>query len=591
MSTCCVEGCCEEGVFRTRTKPTWCKAHILDVYIKGGLQLIVEFTNPNDYLLTRCVNCGFEGHYRFKYVLEKVQICEAVCRACFWRSWAVEQRDSLGYSDDDSIVSLSDVKRVAAANGYTYVRALTCPSMAWDPHETRCNTCGRIEALRPSDMCGCSCQRNTKSRSGVDNNGKRVRLFKELESPVVEWWDHERNDEKLWNTARPRGRQEVWWVCPEGHRFKLQIAEMTVTAPRCPACRERSENERRKRREALRGLSIAQVPELLQAWDDQMPPESVLVISEGYRERYHFRCSNGHARTCEPFDILSIECPSCLGLETKRKRNEEAEKNPEGFRLSPEIASQWDHERNLPLKLAAISPDSKRLVWWRDPVCGHEFQAVVSDRDKYQRYRCPECQTILDSFAFSYPDLARQWDPSNGVSPWKIRPTSSRLPEAPWWICTNNPEHRWQAPIASRIGGAGCPECRVSGKSEIERQYFEAAKTRWLNVHSGQHINRDSSTGRSWWEADILIEVGGQKLIVEYDGSYWHRDKHMTDLQKTNDFLKLGFFVCRIREFPLESLQIQNSRYLEIVTYPSFQEPVKDIEKIARWLSKYGSDS
>ena len=591
MSTCCVEGCCEEGVFRTRTKPTWCKAHILDVYIKGGLQLIVQFTNPKDYLLTRCVNCGFEGHYRFEYVLEKVQICEAVCRACFWRSWAIGQRDLLGYSDDDSIVSLSDVKRVAAANGYTYVRALTCPPMAWDPHETRCNTCGRIEALRPSDMCGCNCQRNTKSRSSVDSNGKRVRLFRELESPLVEWWDHERNDEMLWSTARPRGRQEVCWVCPEGHRFKLKIVEMSRTSPQCPVCRKQRETEHRKQSEALRGCSIAQVPELLEAWDELRPPENVFITGERYSEKFRFRCPNGHARTCSPFIFLSTDCPACSAIETRRKRNKEAQENPDGFRLSPEIASQWDRERNLPLTLAAISPDSKRLVWWKDPVCGHEFQAVVRDRDKYERYRCPECHTILDSLAFRYPDLAKQWDPSNKMSPWKIRPTSSRLPETPWWICPNNPKHRWRAPLVSRISGSGCPECRLSGKSEIERKYFEAAKTRWHNVVSGQHIDRDSSAGRSWWEADILIELSEQKLIIEYDGSYWHRDKQATDLQKTNDFLKQGFFVCRVREHPLDSLLIQDSHYLEIVTYPSLQEPSKDIDKIARWLSSYGIES
>ncbi|MFV8403022.1 MULTISPECIES: zinc-ribbon domain-containing protein [Dermabacter] len=29
--------------------------------------------------------------------------------------------------------------------------------------------------------------------------------------------------------------------------------------------------------------------------------------------------------------------------------------------------------KNGNLRLADVSPESRRMVWWRDPVCGHEF--------------------------------------------------------------------------------------------------------------------------------------------------------------------------------------------------------------------------
>lgn len=78
--------------------------------------------------------------------------------------------------------------------------------------------------------------------------------------------------------------------------------------------------------------------------------------------------------------------------------------------------SQWHPTRNGSVKLAQVSPQSRRLTWWRNPRCGHEWQATPRERDKYQRLRCPECEMVLDSLGYLYPELATEWAPENSTT-------------------------------------------------------------------------------------------------------------------------------------------------------------------------------
>jgi hypothetical protein len=51
-------------------------------------------------------------------------------------------------------------------------------------------------------------------------------------------------------------------------------------------------------------------------------------------------------------------------------------------------------------------------------------------------------------------------------------------------------------------------------------------------------------------DCDIIFEK--DRLIVEYDGAYWHRLKFERDLEKTRRLVEAGWTVIRIREEPLE---------------------------------------
>jgi len=53
---------------------------------------------------------------------------------------------------------------------------------------------------------------------------------------------------------------------------------------------------------------------------------------------------------------------------------------------------------------------------------------------------------------------------------------------------------------------------------------------------------------------DVDIIINEHKLIVEYDGYYWHKDNEERDRNKSEQLGKLGWRVLRVRESPLEAL-------------------------------------
>ncbi|WP_231913555.1 DEAD/DEAH box helicase [Corynebacterium renale] len=148
------------------------------------MTLLENFTKPTAFLLTRCTRCNFEGHYRFEYVLDRLKIGEPVCRACYWREWAKEAR--VLQNDSEMPVDLSTVKQNAEDNGYTYLGPLTNPSLAGDPHATRCNSCGRVTAQRYGDIgWGCPCQRSRTSRASKSKKNSETAIGKSIRNSAV----------------------------------------------------------------------------------------------------------------------------------------------------------------------------------------------------------------------------------------------------------------------------------------------------------------------------------------------------------------------------------------------------------------------
>ena len=152
----------------TRTSPRFCSRAVLPLGTRHHAGRIPTH---------RCTTCGCEAHYKFQYVLDKNAINEPVCRACYWRQWAAEQR-RLAYMAPVP-VDLEKVRQHAEENGLDYLGPLTDPSLPEDPHRTRCNRCGKISAERTGDIAwGCTCRANPKRQQEPRNQVlPRLRTF------------------------------------------------------------------------------------------------------------------------------------------------------------------------------------------------------------------------------------------------------------------------------------------------------------------------------------------------------------------------------------------------------------------------------
>ena len=159
VQPCAAPGCENTAAFKTRSKPTWCDDHITAILRAGGLEPVEPFTNPDDWRLTRCLNCGCVAHYRLEYTLQKLDEGEPTCRACFWRDWAAKVREAHEKAGVlYPVLDLAALARDAAQLGFDYLQPLTEPPREHDPHLIQCQTCGKRSACRNHDIF-CSCHK------------------------------------------------------------------------------------------------------------------------------------------------------------------------------------------------------------------------------------------------------------------------------------------------------------------------------------------------------------------------------------------------------------------------------------------------
>ena len=573
----CAEPRCEAtAAWGARTKAAWCQEHAAERFRECGLDPLEEIHKATTFTLTRCRSCGCQAHYKLEYALSTHAVGEMTCRACFWRGWAAS---SMSWRAREE-VSLDGVRTLAESKDYEYLGALTTPSLENDPHHVRCLHCGRLSAERPGDIAwGCSCQRRTRRQSSSSTSKT---LLKSSDHPALKWWDHEANDPASLATATLRASREAHWLCPTyGHRFTEKVLRMTSGAPHCPECDKRERAEWQRQMDRYRSMRVSDVPELVEAWDEDVDP-ALVGLTDNFPLR-RFTCPNGHHPRLVPLTYMRYGCNVCRAAETRAMQVQALESPSAPMRLDPEMAAQWHPTANARWDIRSVSPRSKRLFTWRCAECGHEWLASPKDRSYAASLRCPQCRSIFDSLAYHHPDLAAEWSTDNPRSAWQVRPTAAGF--TPTWVCSTEPTHVYSMSLASRTQGGSCPECSEHGKSRVELDHHRAAKERFGHAASGKRVSTGQGQSKRSWNVDIAVQISREELLlIEYDGAYWHRGKQEVDLRKTQSLLKEGHRVVRLREHPLESLPLENNDwYLELTVYATAPDPEHVMDQITAW--------
>jgi hypothetical protein len=151
-------------------------------------------------------------------------------------------------------------------------------------------------------------------------------------------------------------------------------------------------------------------------------------------------------------------CPFCSGRKACPGKTDLAT-------TRPDLAAEWDYEKNGELRPTDVSAGSNKKVWWKCKTGNskHVWQATVVGRAAGSG--CPFCcgQKICPGetdLTTTHPQLAAEWDYEHNGD---LRPTdvSAGSGKKVWWKCKiGNPGHVWQATVASRVRGNGCPFCR-----------------------------------------------------------------------------------------------------------------------------------
>lgn len=197
---------------------------------------------------------------------------------------------------------------------------------------------------------------------------------------------------------------------------------------------------------------------LLEQWDGAKNGTlTASDVSSGSSRKVWWRCEKGHEWEADVKSrtFLSTGCPYCRHKKVAAGYNDLAT-------VRPDVAAEWNGERNAPLTAADVSVASSRRVWWRCEK-GHEYFSMIRSRTS-RNSGCPYCTSKLLLKGFNdletlFPLIARQWHPTlNGsVKPGDIFPATN---VKYWWICEEG--HVWKAAPSARTlkgRGRGCPVC------------------------------------------------------------------------------------------------------------------------------------
>ncbi len=310
----------------------------------------------------------------------------------------------------------------------------------------------RLYARRAGSRCPfCS-----GSRTSLSDNSLLVRRPK-----VAAQWHPTRNGSLTPAMISFGSHRSVWWRCENGHEWRAQV-KSRANGVGCPFCSNRIVEQ------GYNDL-LTCAPNVAAQWDYEknypMRPEE---FTFGSRASVWWNCKNGHHYKTSIYSRtrMDSDCPYCSGNKVLEGYNDLQSR-------FPDIAAQWDYEKNMPLQPSQLTAYANRRVWW---LCekGHSYKTLVSLRAS-RNTGCPYCanRMVLPGFndlETTAPRVAAEWHPTkNGtLTPQMVTAGSNK---SVWWRCSEG--HEWKAIVCSRAGSSqscGCPECAGRRKRHYEQE-------------------------------------------------------------------------------------------------------------------------
>lgn len=205
---------------------------------------------------------------------------------------------------------------------------------------------------------------------------------------IAKMWDFEKNVDQKPEMVSYGSNKKVWWKCKNGHSFKKAISLQTKS-PSCPICNGRQfvkgEND----------LSTTH-PALSKEWcDSRNYPLSSNDVTFRSRRKVWWKCNDCGYEWNAAINIRILSntgCPKCgysKKIQATRQSNTIKKKNTLQDKF-PDIAAEWDYEKNGELKPDTVSYGSNHKVWWICPK-KHHYQAWITDRTGKRKTGCPYC--------------------------------------------------------------------------------------------------------------------------------------------------------------------------------------------------------
>ncbi len=374
-----------------------------------------------------------------------------------------------------------------------------------------------------------------------------------LNPKLAREWNYERNNRLTPKEVMPNTNLTVWWKCDKGHEWQARIASRTKGRD-CPIC---------SNKKVLIGYNdLATVnPKLVSEWNydknGNLRPEDFIANSS---KKVWWKCSKGHEwQTTIINRNKGRGCPICSSerntsfpeyalLYYLRKYGIETEHSykRKGYELDiyipiKKIAIEYDgyfyHKNKTKKDLEKnhkCKEDGIKLYRIREGLPSLNDYSIDYTVDKNQKDLAEVLQKVLseivgfttdidisrdaieienlreytekdNSLLCINPTLAKEWnyEMNGSLRPEHVLANSGKKI---WWKCDKG--HEWQATIAHRNNGRGCPYCSgkkvLAGYNDLATINPKLAKE-WNYERNGNLRPEDFTAGshkKVWWKCE-----------------------------------------------------------------------------------------
>lgn len=196
-----------------------------------------------------------------------------------------------------------------------------------------------------------------------------------LNPKLAKQWHPTKNNRIKPSEVSLNSHKKYWWICDKSHEWKISPHNRNNGSD-CPYCYGRF---------AIKGETdlVTLMPEIAKQWhptkNNGLYPDEFTATSH---KKVWWLCEHNHEWQANIFSRVKSGCPYCSGFKPIVGETDLTT-------LMPEIADEWNYEKNRGKTPDMFTKFSNRKVWW---ICklGHEWRAVINTRTGGGT-GCPEC--------------------------------------------------------------------------------------------------------------------------------------------------------------------------------------------------------